>query len=422
MTSSFASVANKKSIIFLVVILNLPFFLINAFHLVSYRTTIAVTGGDFAQLDYFMNIFELLILIIGIFKNNLSKSIINIYPILFFVFIKDILLTLHGYNSPFTWNSWELYLAPLIAMGAIRITGKNNDYHAFELLLELLIIFNFIYQVLFLLTGRVGEDGRVTVMNQGVGSVGMMCAYYIVYTFLLGNIGKKQYILIIISLISIILSGSRFSLLIVLISLLANSGYVFRSLRPRQRNALIVVMGLLTILTIFILSNSEYQDKYEILSRMSGLFENNSIAKNINEDASFLERLVSFTAGFEIMKEHPFGISNSFVDLQTQSIAHGFFSFPHSTLMTYYLLWGPMLFYCVYWMIKKIRVAIKLNEKGASRYLIIMLICFTVYGGIETSPKVYIFLFASICAITLRLENKQNYEIQKKISKLYKRC
>lgn len=396
----------KKSTIACVIILNLPFFFVSGFHLIAYRTAHTVVGGDFAQLDYFMNSFELCIMICGFFLGRYCKKIINLYPLLFCVLIKDAALTLLGHSSPFTWNSWEMYCAPLIAMGCIRIVGRKQDVSSFEYFMDALIICNFIYQFLFLMTGRVGDAGRVTVMNQGVGSVGMMCSYYVIYSLLLRHKDTGLYIKIAIAIVSMVLSGSRFSLLLVAVSIAVNFPIIFEGLSKRQKISILIVVSIIAGCLIAILSNSVLQNKYEIISRMAGLFENNNMAENINEDDSFLERLVSFTVGFEIIEDNCWGLTNSFIDVQTQTIYHGFFSFPHSTLMCYYLLWGPFVFYGIWWMIKKCMIAHKYGEIAIFRMLIIMLVCFAIYGGIETAPKVYSFIFSILCCANLRLSSR----------------
>ena len=388
-------------LILLLIILNLPYFLVQGLHLIVYRTTHQVVGGNFASLDYFFNLIEVAIVIYGFLFYRKTINAINLYPILAIVLVKDLLLLLVGNDTPFTWNSWEMYLSPLLSMGVISVIGRRRNYLDYEFFIDGLILFNFLYQILFLLTGRVGDDGRVTVMNQGTGSVGMMAAYYIIYILLTRPKNRSAVILIIISLISIVLSGSRFSLLILALTVLLNFSFIFKSLNKNIRCISIIALLLIVGFITWSFSSDTFQ-QYAIIARMSGMFNSGDILSYIGEDQSFQERLESIEVGFQILKDNPVGISNSFIDIQTQSVKRGFYAFPHSTFLTFYLLWGPVFLFCILWLIKKCMLSYRRNA-GFFRFFLVIIVCFTIYGGIETAPKVYVFLFCIFSSMNMRL-------------------
>ncbi len=99
-----------------------------------------------------------------------------------------------------------------------------------------------------------------------------------------------------------------------------------------------------------------------------------------------------------------FGLSNSFIDIQGKTIEHGFFSFPHSNIMTYYLLWGIAFLFCIVWIFKMCAKANKLENKGIFYFLIVFIISNVVYGGVDTAPKVYTYLFVLMSGIKLTLK------------------
>lgn len=384
-----------------VIILNIPGFLIDITTI--YHIEHAYTLGDFATLSYSFTVFELILCIWGLCCYNKELGTVNIYPILVIILFKDILIFLQDGISPISLNSWEMYLSPLIGMSCCAIAAHYlSDENGIDRFMDWLIIANFTYQILFLITGRVDSSGRVAVMSQGFGSIGYMCALHILYCLIVREKDKKTIILLIISLVSIILSGSRFSLLVVMLGVLFFSGYIFRSSSRNVRRLITTSIILLTVVMIYIMLNPSLQEKYSILSRMTGLFQG-GVANNISNDESFLQRIESIGIGFMIMKEFPLGISNSYIDLQGKTIGFGFFSFPHSTIQCYYLMWGPVFIFCIYWIAKRIIRAQRLHIRGIKYFLLLLLVIFAIYGGIETAPKVYTYMFCLLSAINKKL-------------------
>lgn len=401
-------IRNKKIFILLIVVvlLNLPSFIYD--NLIIYNTTTDFAGGDFANMVFNYSLVNLILLIWGATCYRSIKNMPNFFIILFFVGIKDVLLLLCG--NKFAFSSWEMYLSLATGMSCCAIISslsKSDDF--FEKFIDYLIVANFIYQILFIITGRVGESGRVSVIGQGPGAVGYMCAMNII-NILLYRLGKPgSVIMLVVCLISIVLSGSRFSLLVTMVGFIFLFRQIFGSL---QRKYKIVILSLCILLLggiSYVLLNKELQSSYAIVDRMSGVYD----ISEMSEDQSMLERITSFVVGFDVLSQNPFGLSNTYADLQFNMIENGFFAFPHSTLLCYYILWGPILLYCVYWLIKNVFLASKKKLIKEKRHLIFLLVIYLVYGGLVISTKDVVFEITYLTIIIRRIRLQISYELTK---------
>ena len=160
-----------------VILLNCPSFIYDS--LIIYKTYTDFRGGDYANLVFNYSFVNLILLLWGIIVYNRQLLIPNIYLLLFFVGLKDLILFIDG--NIYVFRSWEMYLSLATGMSCCSIVGKiSPSKQIFEKFIDWLIIANFIWQILFIVTGRVGDSGRVSVMGQGAGSVGFMYALEIV--------------------------------------------------------------------------------------------------------------------------------------------------------------------------------------------------------------------------------------------------
>ena len=373
-------------------LLNCPAFITDL--LIIYHSGYDYAGGEFANLSYNYTLFGLIISVWGIFAYKKRLRIVNMYLILLLVLCKDGILHLLGSPTPFSLNSWELYLSPIYAMSCCVIVA-NYEHNANELnrFLDWLIIINFIYQILFLMTGRVMDSGRVSVIGQGVVSVGYMCALHIMHILLTRKLNLYCICIIIISFLSILLSGTRFCLFFVIIGSIVFAKHILMSIEIKKRKTIIITFLFIVCLIGILLSSSTIATQFESVNRISSLTDGNTL-ENISQDQSLLERIHSIMVGFEILADYPLGVANSYVILQGYTIDYGFFAFPHSNLLTYYLLWGIPFLFCVAWLFRTMALSFRTRQGGVGRMMIYIIVCFAIYGGIETSVKSYVYIFA----------------------------
>lgn len=384
-------------ILIVVILLNCPSFIYD--NLIIYRTFTDFKGGDYANLVFNYSAINLILLLWGAGVYNRKSFVPNFYLLLFFVLLKDLFLLISG-NS-YALQSWEMYLSLATGMSCCAIVGNvSRSRLCFEKFIDWLVLANFIWQVLFWVTGRVGDSGRVSVMGQGPGGVGFMYALEIVYIFAFRLRDKRAILILLVSLLGIILSGSRFSLVVVFFSIFFFYNQLFKGFSLKIRLLIIVLILLVGGALTYILLNAELQNQYAIIERMGGMYS----FDDMSEDQSLLERIESFIVGFEILDTNRFGVSFSYGDLQYNMINRGFFAFPHSTLLCYYLFWGPIMIYCVYWMFKYIYISNKQKLIRERNMLYYLLLIFIIYGGVCISTKDIVFHIAFISLLIRRIK------------------
>lgn len=391
------TISGKYIPLYLVVILlNCPSFLYSSF--IIYETSTDFAGGDYANLVFNYSLINLILLVWGIVVFKANMKIPNFYYLLLLVLLKDIILYFCG--NHFSLKSWEMYLSLATGMSCCSIVANTSkSYRCFEKLIDWLIIANFIWQILFIVTGRVGESGRVSVMGQGAGSVGFMYAMEIVYILVYRLKEKKGLVLLCLSLFGIVISGSRFSLIIVFVSLFFFHGQLLKNYSRKMKITFILLLTVLGLGVTYTLLNAELQNQYAIIERMSGMYNANEMA----DDQSLLERIESFSVGLSLIPTHPLGLSFTYGDLQWNMIYGGFFAFPHSTILCYYLFWGPIMIYCIYWLIKYIFISRRLKLSKEKNMLLYLLLIFIIYGGVCISTKDVVFHIALLAVIMRRV-------------------
>lgn len=398
-------IVSKEQLICLIVlvILNIPGFLIDITTI--YHTEHRFVRGDFAYLNFDFNLFELILIIWGALLLSKRSHNVNMLPIIIAVAAKEVFFLLIGKDNVFSYNSYEMFLCVLLAIACNDIVCKstNDDVEYINKFLDLIIIFNFAWQIIFIVSGKISIGSRVNAISMGYGSVGYLCAMHILYTLLARDKTKKEWTIIAIGFVSIILSGSRYNLLISLLGILFFSGYILKNATRATRRWIVLALVVLVLIMIVSLINPSLFGNNKVLNRVLNLFQGGNFFENLSNDESFLGRILSMQIGIDLIKENPIGLSNSFIDIQGKTIEHGFFSFPHSNLMTYYLLWGIVFIFCIIWMIKTCNKASKLNNKGIQYFMIVFMVSNIVYGGVETAPKVYTYLFLLMSVIKLTL-------------------
>ena len=398
-------IVSKEQFVCLIVliVLNIPGFLIDVSTI--YHTEHRFLLGDFAYLSYDLNFFELLLIIWGVLLLPRKSNNVHMLPIIILVALKEVMFFLVGKDNVFSYNSFEMFFCVFVAIASCDIICKetNDSLDYIERFLDLLIIFNFVWQIIFIVSGKIAIGDRVNAISMGYGAVAYLCSIHILYKLLTKELNKKNLILIAVCFVSIILSGSRFNLLISLLGILAFSGYILRNATKNMR--IIIVLLLIAFIAVLIASliNPSLFGDNKNLNRVLNLFQGGNFIQNLSNDESILGRFLSLQIGIDLIKENPLGLSNSFIDIQGKTIEHGFFSYPHSNLMTYYLRWGIVFVFCVIWMFRICKEAKRLKNKGVLYFMIVFMISNTIYGGVETAPKVYTYLFLLLSLIKLDL-------------------
>lgn len=158
------------------------------------------------------------------------------------------------------------------------------------------------------------------------------------------------------------------------------------------------------------------------VERFTSLFEGNFI-NNVTTDDSFLGRQRSIEGSFRILKDHPMGIPFSIYAIENLSSRYFTMEYPHSTLFSYILLWGPIIAIFVFVYIIRLFVrAIKLKDNSAI-YLGYYIFILIFYGSPILYAKSYAFIFVILSYIKSKLDdlkqernmeltNEENYLIR----------
>ena len=222
-------------------------------------------------------------------------------------------------------------------------------------------------------------------------------------------------LIILLSLIGLFLSGSRANLLFLILFFACY--YIAITLkrirvdeyvdRRRLLNRLIAgILIIVTLIIILILNRNQIIHIFEE-SRFFSMF-----SSSWGQDDSVLGRSASLRAGLDVLSQYPCGISGFFINLQQNMVLRGYPTFPHSTLLASYLLYGPIVFGVYAAWIITIR---KINDvgNGYTWILLYFIISTIVYGGPLVNFKIIFMLMmatylASNHSVTLgKIESTQ---------------
>lgn len=282
-------------------------------------------------------------------------------------------------------SNFELFYGLLVGIVLIIfIEMKLKSLRNLELFFEIFMFSQILGLFLGILLGE-GLDGRYHPPNLDVGTTGLFLGVFFIH-----NLFVKQkpnpYILVLI-FISIILTGSRAHIILLLFFLIF---YFFNKIK----NFINIKFFLLLILLFYFLDFSFIFNNFEKieffdLERITNLIEI-SQQGNINEDDSVLGRINSLEVGIKVLKEYPLGTFFSFIDLQWLMQANGYGTFPHSTILAFYLVLGPFFIIISIFFIKLFFLLIRYSNKYY--YLLLYLIVASVFfGGMFVNFKIFFF-------------------------------
>lgn len=336
-------------------------------------------------LNYYFNVLQLAIVLLGLYVAFVLRRK-EFAIITFLMAIREVFLLLLTDKSIFTSGRYEMYLTLLVGYSLLLcVVGFIGSGEDITRLFEWFLISNVLtIYINVLMGGGTGNiEGRYHASNLDVGGTGTLCVVCCIYFLFSKKKIINKVIIIALSLIGLLLSGSRANLLFLIIfficyfiaSFIKNINSNKTDDRRKAINRFITVLIIIAIIVIVYTFNR---------GTITALFENSRFFSMFNsswnQDDSILGRTASLRAGFDILKNYPLGISGFFINLQQEMQIRGYPTFPHSTLLTSYLLYGPIMFALyAYWavVIKKIG-----NVKNGYTWLLLYFIISTViYGG-----------------------------------------
>ena len=389
-------------ILYVVVVLFMPNFILN------YTTIYSINAEGYVKFDawqranpwlyYSFSFVEIPAIVYAIFKKK-NKSFVNVLPLIIYLIIWNIFRFFVGFTSVFSYGKYGDYsiiLSLLSGFGCFLLVTNAPLNLSTEDALDLIIVLNFITQLLFVLTGRQNDyGGRYPALGSTVGDVGTMCFLYLIYYFFARKKKNNSFIPFFCCLLSLVLSGSRAN---VMFALGFTIVFLFKlrqglALSASKKHVLLITfIVFIMFIPLLFLSNIKNSDMLGgIFNRIEDMFKSifsSERSEYFENDASFSQRIDSIAVGFNILKNNLFGISCSAIELQVQTINYGYYTFPHSMFLSYYLLFGVGCLFIFAWMIYYLVEGIKYKNLCWIVILCFILTTF-IYGGPGANSKMY---------------------------------
>lgn len=322
-----------------------------------------------------------------VIKNNINKKVFFLFFFIISLFIWNLVKSYFVESFLMSNLNFELFYGLTIGVLLISyITRIVITSERLELFFEI-----FIYtQILGLLIGVVldaGFDGRFHPPNLDVGTTGLFLGVFFVYLLFVKS--KVNYIVIFLVFGCIILTGSRSNIILPFIFLFY---FFINKIKKIMNLKNILIIGCL-VFSIFIffrnhlslLSELEFMD----LDRISALYEM-ATSGGVVDDNSFIGRIESIRVGLKVLNQNPLGVFFSFIDLQWNMQINGYDTFPHSSFLAFYLVFGPFFVVIVFRFLLIFYKLIKFQSNYSFVFLYIIIYSI-FFGGLFVNFKIFFF-------------------------------
>lgn len=352
--------------------------------------------------NYYFSILELPIIFIALAKYRYSKSI-KFLKVFVLIAVLNIFYWILNLENIFQLQSYEMFLLLLTGFSAALIVmDSENTFQDIDAILDWFTILQFVLLIVSMLSGASGQDGRYAAIGMGSGATANIASYYLVWTFFL-RMSKTKILPAGIAFITVILTGSRTNLLaFVLIAVVFIGKLIKKQIDDGNgRKLLYCLIAIVPLLILVLTSNRGI--KMESFERITSLLQGN-IFNNITSDSSYLGRMRSVEGSLRILKENPNGLPFSIYAIERESARAFSMEYPHSTLLSYILLWSPPIAWgCMGYLVYLLVKAIRMKDISAvfMGFNIAMLV---LYGSPILYAKTYAILFVLISYMALRLK------------------
>ena len=352
--------------------------------------------------NYYFSLLELPIIFVALAKYRYSKSI-KFLKVFILIAILNIFYWILNLENVFQLHSYEMFLLLLTGFSAaVIVMDSENTFQDVDTILDWFTILQFVLLIVRMVSGASGQDGRYAAIGMGSGATANIASYYLVWTFFL-RMSKTKILPAGIAFITVILTGSRTNLLaFMLIAIVFISKLIKKQIDDGNgRKLLYCLIVIVPLLILVLISNRGV--KMESFERITSLLQGN-IFNNITSDGSYLGRMRSVEGSLRILKENPNGLPFSIYAIEKESARAFSMEYPHSTLLSYILLWSPPIAWvCMGYLVYLLVKAIRMRDISAvfMGFNIAMLV---LYGSPILYAKTYTILFVLISYMALRLK------------------
>tara|TARA_B110000503_G_scaffold12539_1_gene17064 strand:+ start:7432 stop:8559 length:1128 start_codon:yes stop_codon:yes gene_type:complete len=364
----------------------LYFILIIPFGLIKASSIYNITTPSFIAYDYLDYHLSLLLLPFALifFRKregglNVTWSNMLMYVALLFLVLRNIYII--NFGDLELVFAFDLILPMLFGFALYRTFNYLFSIGHFNEFLNCIVFFHFVGILASLIFGLNKIDFRFNAQNLDVGSTGMIFGLI----FLIKTVYFKTDVFAILAFFILILSGSRFCLILTTFLFLMHT---FAFLNGRQLTVL-VIGGFIIVAYVPMLS-----DRF-----LSSITE----VQDISDTSSLGGRLLSIVVGWQVLLDSFFSVNFSSINLVVLMNKFGYPTYPHSYFLIS-LIYFPFL---AMYVVGKFIIKVLKHRNVANLYVLLV---FLGYGGVTFNYKVYALSFILIYVVN-KLDNSANYEV-----------
>ena len=252
-------IVSKKSILLLVIffvsfiLIMLPDSIKNMFCL--YKMTTSDLPLVYTY-NYYFSIFDLIIILVGLFYYKRSK-IIRCMPVVFAILTINLFRYIFGISNVIELNSYEMILMFIesVCWTSFLLYYFNNEEKVCYLF-NLFVILIFFTQVLQFALGNFSLDGRVSAISLGPGATAEIFIKYELWFLFCYKKKNKSYVPFVMSLLGMVLTGSRSNMLTLVLIIIIFSFQIWKQSKETKTKGKLSMLLMLIAIGIVILFTS----------------------------------------------------------------------------------------------------------------------------------------------------------------------
>ena len=366
------------------------------------------------------------LIVIGLFYYFSRRGKMQTALLLFIVtlVVKDVINFALGKTYMLERGTYEMYFLYVVAgcflFIVFGIAQNEKDIFTFwEIFIWMTILMLFLAVLMGITPGQYDYVNRYSATNLAHGETGMILGISVVYLLVKKDVPYRM-VLFVLCIVGIIATGTRKDLLYIAVSVFMYplicglKGQKWHSRFPYVKRSTVGLFlgGIVVLLFVgpYLVEHLNFDRVLDLFASILSKGEENSL----RNDYSFIGRVESLLAGWEVVKGSPvLGINFSFYNLQYQMQCNGYPTFPHMTILFNWCIMGLLVLVPIVVVVKS---TLKLLRKNNRFWIIGFYYCMyhTVSGGMWSSFKAVFFNFFIIWFLVLQARKKSCIDVGQK--------
>lgn len=295
-------------------------------------------------------------------------------------------------HNMFYMKEYEIVLTLLVGFCLyewFRNTINNEDYFSWSRFFLYFVLLHVLSQFVAIVLSINKLVNRYNAINLDVETTGYICGFAFIYFLTSARTLRHRNLLLVLFMLGGLLSGSRTALLLCIVTLI-----IYWILKPKKARIVInaylfigILLAIIVFLVVMLLKPDLIETFFSI--RLSALARITNILKT-RSDSSIEGRSQSIMAGFNIIQKNPWGGDAYFTQLQVWTNQEGYPTFPHSSVLVYYILLGPVILVpMVIYAIRNTVKRLKANKTKPSLQVVMCLLYFYIFFVITGAPIIH---------------------------------